>query len=112
MGMPISVTTDRSWLLDLTRVDYIGPLVVFGIAIAPAVVSVGVFELVRVVCWLFRARNPLTQDWAMAVGLLASVPWNVVLRQWRIRIRALWLPMWLLCTILGAFGVLQATGRV
>jgi hypothetical protein len=110
MGLPISVTTDRSWLIDLMKVKWIGPLVVFGICALPAVVSMAFFELVQAVSWLFHIHHRMTEDWAIALGLLAAVPWNLALYRRQIRIRLLWTPAWLFCLIMGAFGIVKASG--
>ena len=110
MGLPISLETNRSWLLEIMKVPWLGPVVVFAVAAAPAVVAMALFILFQLVCALFGIRHHWTETHAAGVGLIASSPWNLVLSAKQIRVRLLWTPAWIFCLVMGAFGLVKASG--
>jgi hypothetical protein len=110
MGLPISLETNRSWLIDVMKVAWVGPIVVFAVAAAPAVATMMLFILFQIFCALFGIRHHWTAEHAAGVGLIASSPWNLVLSAKKIRVRLLWTPAWIFCLVMGAFGLVKASG--
>jgi hypothetical protein len=111
MGLPIRLTTTHSWLIDVMTIRFAGPFVIFAIALLPALIAMMLFWLVWAAAALLGLHRP-AEEWAIAFGLLASAPWNRALLRRNVRVDLLWVPAWLLCLVLGAFGLVKAAGLI